>query len=351
MSSKPAPHHQQRPRLTNWKLISKAPVIRNPKYKKLAPAHSPTAVEFHLENVLGSIANGIRRIICSEIPVIAMTTDFQHIETDDERIIPEMVLRRLNEIPLLQSCPQTTTWQVDVSNNTGGIINVTAADITAIINTPHRNAPRPGNASKVPSQQDYVAARDCILCTLEPGTHLAIAPIRVDSFIGSAPGQGHASVATRATSVPLSDAKNPRQSPGDPTYVLCGVRNDQNFILRFETNNDSESPSSIVRRAIAIFRQRLKAVLELVPAIKISGENWELSVQNETHTIGEALSQAILALYPNVAAVSYRMAAFDSHMILRGQTEFSAPDVLTSAVTHLDEILQDLDSQVSTLAN
>jgi len=103
-------------KVTDVKVIDRSPKAKDPEVRKLLPTVlKPQRYEFTIVGVDNAIANAIRRVLCLELPVKALVCNYEDIETDDAHVIPEVIVKRLRMIPLLQSCPAAATFSLNAT--------------------------------------------------------------------------------------------------------------------------------------------------------------------------------------------------------------------------------------------
>lgn len=138
------------------KLIETISKYQDVDARNLLPEASWYHVEFQFNNTYVGFANGIRRMLVEELPVYCLTIDDADIETDDEFILNDMLIKNLNLLPIIQEIKTTNVNQaidkvddkinnkidnkiddkiddvkahLNVHNNTNEIIDVLSGDI------------------------------------------------------------------------------------------------------------------------------------------------------------------------------------------------------------------------------
>jgi hypothetical protein len=88
-------------------------------------------VEFKLSNTYSGFANGLRRVLMEELPVKCLTFEESDIETDDEFILIDVLLRSINSLPISQTV-DGSDYEISlfVENFTTATMPIKGRDIT-----------------------------------------------------------------------------------------------------------------------------------------------------------------------------------------------------------------------------
>jgi len=109
--------------------------IENP--ESLLPQVPSYNVEFKLKNTHVGFANAIRRILIEELPVKCMDFDEKELETDNDFILSDKLIKNLNLIPIRQEIDMDEYNRYTIFlykyNDTDDIIEVNASDIKIAI--------------------------------------------------------------------------------------------------------------------------------------------------------------------------------------------------------------------------
>jgi DNA-directed RNA polymerase subunit L len=114
-------------------------ILLNPKIKEIS--EDDDEYRFTLFDLNVSVANALRRIILTEIPVNVIKTETYetnqcNITVNTSRFHNEIVKQRIGSIPIHQTdltmLPNEYMLEVDVTNNTENIINVTTEDFRLV---------------------------------------------------------------------------------------------------------------------------------------------------------------------------------------------------------------------------
>jgi DNA-directed RNA polymerase subunit L len=252
-------------------------------YAQLAPKNLfPATCSVVLTNCNNAIANGIRRTIMCELPVKALSCEYEDIDTDDPFIVPEMVQARLRSIPLDQTIPIGTVYSVSAKSS------VVPLDV-------HTSTFKPASR--------YF--NNMTLLTLQPLRYLNIRNIRVSTEIGIREGYGMHAVAFNATSIALDIAQ---MNPYEGTGVSSHVADPRMWKLSFNTNGTME-PAAIIKYACDNIIERLKAIP--IDEITEHDSQYALSLPGESHTIGNLIVRTTLDIYPDIPAITCVVGSVD----------------------------------------
>lgn len=83
---------------------------------ELLPTKKRQTIEFVINNSNTRLANAIRRTLIEELPVKILHVNLEDIEKDEEFLILDEFIDRLNAIHIDQSTPDTATFRLDVVN-------------------------------------------------------------------------------------------------------------------------------------------------------------------------------------------------------------------------------------------
>jgi len=285
--------------------------------------------EFIINNVSNSIANGLRRTLSNELYTLAMIADFPAIKTTDLFHIQEMLIKRLRLIPLDQDCPIDAQFELDVSNTSADLIDITSAQITRL----NPSGGRAANPKKLPFNETFT------ICTLGSARALKISPITVVRRQGDERGDGMhviaCNTASAAVDVKPIDLFNPENGG-----VSSSMANPRVYRIKFNTNG-TWPPKRIVTAACDNIIARCKAVMGHIHNIKNEGDQYELSMM-ETDTIGNTMMQMINKLYPNIKYVTYSSDENVKSIWIRIRCDEDINEVYTSAVDALVNVYEQI---------
>ena len=136
--------------------------INNP--KDLLPKSKWYELEFNLKNTYSGFANGIRRALTEELPVLCLDFKEESLETDDEFILHDLLIKNMNLIPINQEIKSDLNCSISIRNMTNEIIDIKASDIK--------------NAEKI------IPDPNIVLIRLRPGKYLKIKSIFINKGYG-----------------------------------------------------------------------------------------------------------------------------------------------------------------------
>lgn len=102
-----------------------------PQGAELLPKQPREVVSFDMHGAYVELANGLRRTLIEEIPVICLHVEEQDVETDDEFIMLHLLQRGINMLAINQHVNHTAVndMRLSITNNTAEVLCVTAADL------------------------------------------------------------------------------------------------------------------------------------------------------------------------------------------------------------------------------
>jgi DNA-directed RNA polymerase subunit L len=276
--------------------------------------------EFTIRGCNNAVSNAIRRTVLCELKVAHLRCDYGDIETDDPFIIPEMIQKRLQMIPLLQSVPSNATFSVDVTNNTLQPMDVKTGQF---------------HGPKKMFDETYT------LLTLGPGRYFR-AKIRVGNEYGYTPEHGMCAVAFNAVSI-CTDAVPINVYTGE------GVRSQSADprVWKISFNTSGTMPSrTIVTSACSAIIGRLKTVLSLLHTIVSSENQYTLTIQGDSDTIGNLLVKTIDEMYPDVIAATYSTPAIDRAVVIKITYNDDINTLYKNVVDNLIKTFEKITDQV-----
>ncbi len=281
---------------------------------------------FELHGVNIAIANGIRRVIESGVPVKCFNVSPDDIESNDPYVIPEYIVQRIRLIPCKQTININSGFGLDYINNGYDIQEVMTAEIKygGLIaeKSEKRGGSLPDSNDKSPQTETSLksgAAENSnlfdgtiALTDLNPNCFLRIKNIRV--VWGRGYDYGGFTVAHGCVCLPLWAAN---QAPYSISSSCSDIRD---HLIRFQTNG-TEPPPSIVKRACSEIISRLKSA-ETKLATNLHTRDSEtdhvhrLVIEGEDDTIGNILMKTILDIEPEISACVYTVNNIDRNMHL-----------------------------------
>lgn len=248
-------------KVTDVKVIDRSPKAKDPEVRKLLPTVlKPQRYEFTIVGVDNAIANAIRRVLCLELPVKALVCNYEDIETDDAHVIPEVIMKRLRMIPLLQSCPAAATFSL---NATAG------ADVTDV-----------KTAEIKPAKGGPMFNDTITLLSLQPGRSIKIKNIRVQTLPGTGLGDGMHATAFNVVSLPIDI---------DPAKMSSRVANPRDFMIGFNTNGTIDGKVAFKMACENIIGRLDNLIKGASLEVTSNSDEYHVLIPNETHTIGNLL--------------------------------------------------------------
>ena len=311
--------------VTNIKVTNLTPKINDPELIKLLPTvNIPDHMEFVLSGVDNSVSNAIRRTIACELLVSGLNITVDDIETNDEFIISEFITSRIKLIPIKQSCPLDAVFELYVENNTPVVMDVKTGQITIV----NKGSPHP--LKSIPFNETFT------LLSIQPGKSIRIKNIRVMQNYCKKDTFGGYAVASNVTSVAQDQIPINMYEP-DSKGIPSSVSNPQVWKISYNTNGTIPA-KDIVPATCDNIIERSKNVKELLYSVIQNEKEYLLTVQGETHTMGNLLMRAVLALYPDIPSVVYKADDNNDSMTLRIASHDDAVEIIENAIDHIIKI-------------
>ena len=325
------------------KIIDKSPKLIDESLKIHLPTRLfPERAEITIRGVSNAVSNGIRRTIACELPVLAMIFNYEALTTTDPFIIPEMIIERFKQIPILQTCPRDATFKLTATNNTTYVRNVYSSEIqiatagSARIGTYGSSIP----LKKPPFNETF------ILLTLKPSKSIEINNIRVNQSYGSIPGGGAHVLAVHASSVALDQepVNMYKKINGGVVGISSSISNPRKWRISFDTIG-SMPAYDIVLFACENIIARVKSVKELLHTISMSNNTYILVILGETDTIGNLFVKTITELFPNIALAVWFPSILNKKCTIRIRCEEDINIIYNNTINHLVKIFEDIKKE------
>lgn len=104
---------------------------------RMLPQSDWHEVSFNLKNTYAGFANGIRRVLIEELPVVCLSFYEDNLVTDDDFILSDLLVKNINLIPINQEINMEDYDKYDIFlykyNDTNDIIDVKASDIRVVL--------------------------------------------------------------------------------------------------------------------------------------------------------------------------------------------------------------------------
>lgn len=318
---------QAKIKVSDIKITDLRPRVKDPALVKLLPTRLfPQRIEFIVAGVSNAISNGLRRTICCELPVRALYCEYEDIKTDDPYIIGEMLIKRLQMIPIDQSTAHTAKFELFYTNATAATVDVKTADFRAA---------RGGN-SKLPFNETFA------FCAINPGKSIRVSNISIREAYGHQAERGMYALAHHCVSLAVD------QQPTDPyatavapaTVASCSIANPQVWKIAFETNGTMD-PKAIVSAACANIIGRIEAAGGLIGLVESSTSRGAglsthiLAINGESDTIGNLFMRTINDLYPAIGYVGYSVSPTSRMVTLQIHCAEDIGEVISRAVKYI----------------
>ncbi len=304
-------------KVTAWSQVEVARNIPAEYRADLPKTLFPVKCSFEINHPMcnNAVANAIRRVIGSELPVKALVCTNDDIKTNDEFVIPEMLASRLIMIPLAQSCPLDTIFELDVTNNEPVPVDVLTGQFTSKLR-------------KLPFNENMP------FMTLNPGKTITIKNIKVVRDFGYIEGKSCHVVAVHCVALVLDVAPlNTYEDTGKPSRETDG----HHWQIKFRTNGTMD-PKDIIREACDNIIARAKAVDAMVDETIVDGKQYRLTVMNETHTIGNLFMKTICDLFPQISYINYNRHQTLPAIQINCETDDDFKSVIKTAADHIEKI-------------
>jgi hypothetical protein len=343
--------------ITSTPIVVARELARDEEVAKLMPTtgEHPVHHEVVLLGINNAIANGLRRILMSEMPALSLVIDGATWSTNDPFIINDMIISRVMLLSLTQAMVKPgMKYALDAANDGDDPLDVYSRQL---------------KPQQVASSSALPFFDNVVLLTLQP--HCSI---KFTATVEQGIGRDHAAYNSAFTSVaiPLDERPLSHPSTGFPSsephlphndrarYVPTSMASDpHDYMLIFDTVGHGSSGSSILARATDNFIARMEEIRKAKYAqgqekqrggssSHISLDDLDTStlytivVPDETDTVGQLFAKSAIAVFPNIGFVSgcaSYAAGAPLHIIVRPGT-IPMSDLITRAVDHAVEILR-----------
>lgn len=314
------------------------------KYAHLLPKTiHPKQFEFIIHPVSNAVSNALRRTICDELLVSAMSVGMTDITTDDPFIKHEMMVRRLRYIPVKQSTPLDTTFELYAVNNTSDVRSVRSGEIVIKSTGPsRRSGRRHGDGAEAAPELPFNDNFE--LCKLQPGKSITIKNIRMEQAYGYQSDRGSHVVAVNVVSLAVDHTPlnlYEKDAAGRPIGTSISVSDIRKWQIKFISIGTME-PLDIVAAACDTIITRLKTVEELIPTTQGKSGEYNLYIAGESHTIGNLIMREVCDQYPDIGAITYSVDDMNRSLTIRircdDDAKFILEDVVKKLIARFEEI-------------
>lgn len=267
-------------RVKNFKVDTVGPKTSDKLVAALLPTvNVPVRCSMELHGVNVAIANGLRRVLMSELPAMRMTFAHDSFHTNDPFMKVDYIRDRIYNIPVRQDNPNAT-WKLHKVNDTAMGMRI--------------------------KTRDLIGTKGLFNETFDVALIGSNRFITIDKiYLQKGYGYNHAghSLAFAVSSVPLD------QTPYDQHTgegVRSSVSDPRVHRLAFTTNGTMD-PKKIVLLACSELVTRLNAVIKAIPSINHANDTYHLVLNNESDTVGNILVKGLVETYPDITAATYSM--------------------------------------------
>jgi len=309
--------------VTDKKVVSLAPKIKHAEIRALLPTVlTPLKASFVIHGVSNAVSNGIRRTIGGELRVSAMFAEYASMETNDPILIPEMVLLRLRMIPIDQKIDLNAKFELIATNTTDTVRDVKSSEIMRL-----------GESKAKP-----VFNETFTICTLAPGMSISISPIIIRQEFGFTSGDGMHVVAVQTVSRAV-DQKPINTFEPEAGGLSSRVANPRVWEIIFKTIG-TMTPDEIIRAACDSIIDRVSKVKALLYSIVNNADEYLLTINGESDTIGNLFMRTICDLYPDITAVAYSCESVGRGVTIRVRCD---DDINTIFLTTIKKIVSQME--------
>jgi DNA-directed RNA polymerase subunit L len=308
----------------NISIDDMTPKVKDPEARKLLPSTLfPERLSFNLHGVNNAVSNAIRRTVLCELLVSALYADSTNVTTNDEFIIHEMITKRLRMIPIDQYTPLDATFELIVENSTSHVKDIKSAEIRIV---------NPGRESRsalrrLPFNETYT------LFTLAAGKSLRIPNIRINQAYGYENGDGMHAVAFNAVSIAVDQKPINLYIPNDDG-LPSSLSDPRVWRIAFNTNG-SMPAKKIVIAACDNLIFRISSISDLLDKIVSSGNEYILTINGESDTIGNLFMKTITDLFPDIIAITYSASSVIRSITIRMRCNEDINVLYNDTIKHL----------------
>lgn len=259
----------------------------------LVPNNSHATVSFELHHSSVAFANAIRRCLTNELELKYLTVDMSDIDIPHgTNIVKEVVLQRIESIPIPQSISEQELFKLYKNNETLELMDVNSNSILP-------------NAKKTSKKDNHLNefSNNITICSLDAGQYICIDNIHITSSRGK--DNGRASLGTIGFEI-LNQDMSVSSLTVHPTSFLFTIETSGNF---------NESLMGPIHMLVSNLINRLDIVANALKGEKydqgvhtsVEFGVFKLFIPNETHTIGNLMKRYIYDLDPSIEYVNYRI--------------------------------------------
>ncbi len=294
-------------------------------FKSLVPTRlRPSQMSFEVSPVPAAVSNAIRRTIACELLVMRLYVEYEDIETTDRFILPEMITKRFKMVPIDQTTPPNTRFELVASNDSAVVRDVKTSEMRIV------------GGGRLPFNDQFT------LFTLQPKTTVRITNITLKSSYGYVHKDGMYAMVCNAVSVVVgANPRNEYERSGESV----SVSNPQRWRIGFISNGELP-PKEIVARACDSIIERSKYVKTLLDFIENDRDEYMLHIAGESHTIGNLFMRIICDKFPNIGAVTYATDHVGRSCTIKVRCDEDIADVFNTAIKEITRVFTDIKAGV-----
>jgi len=339
---------------------SLAPQTDDAEVRALLPrfGEHPIVSSVTIRGINTALANGLRRILLTEMENMALQINLESWECDDPFIMIDMISRRILNIPIVQRAARPgDVYTLSVFNDNDEPLDVMSASMRAT-----REHDRP-----LPFFETF------IIVTLQP--HRSI-KFSATAALGDQALDAVYATCSSAVAIPLDERVidpvtgapgiDDKHLPLPPSvrYVASStITNPHDFLLRFESCGKGDT-KFIMTRALKEFDERMNRLRD-APVITGPAQTshshdsmtdvardigmqqladvYHIRVPNETRTIGELFVRCALQVFPNLNYAASDINDLSAELIIRFRSHQDDPaTIVTKTIDYARDMINTL---------
>lgn len=278
--------------------------------KDFLPKNSKFTVSFNLSDTNADIANGIRRVLMDEVPVLSFDfNEYVDFISSDPFILSDFIKKQVGLIPINQDFDYSgVNIKLEKTNNTDEIIDVRSDDF--IIS---------GKAE----QKDLtkILGLNIVLCRLRPMETITINNIIISKGI-AINDAGKYSLVSNVT-YEILDVNPIVETRSGQTGISSMLSMPENFLIKYSTHRNTDSPLKIMVKCCETLISRLLIIKTDMKNIK-NQDIYYLSDFIILETTGNLKKIQFLGEYWTVINLIARFC----YVLTKGNIKFVAPSLI-----------------------
>lgn len=320
--------------VSDIKIEDISPKVKNPAWEKFVPKTLfPKHMEFQLAPVNNAVSNALRRTISCELLVSALHVEYHDIKTNDMHVIPEMIIGRLRRIPIDQNTPLDAVFELDVTNKSENIMDVKSSEFKIVSSGKAVKNKQP--LKKLPFNETFTVV------SLAPGKSIRIENIGIHQDYSFVREYGAHVVACHVSSIAIDQKPINMYEDNFGGGIPSSISNPKVWKISFDTNG-TMPPKEIVRDACDNLIERIAAVQDLLYSIDHNGDEYLLTINGESDTVGNLFMRTINDLYPDIHAVVYSISSVGRSLTIRIRCDEDINIIYTNTIKYLVKLFTDI---------